>query len=197
MKRKLLVGFVVFLLFCLVFIIFVVNDFFLLSLPTKVTSDNILKITPGMTLEQVYNILGRPLKVNVLNGIHNISCANPHPTLNENISNKTDIRILVNDFISKQKNCCEGRKRDIEQLDDITLVYTKEGFLSSYPMLWVHLDRSFKVYGIYAKEYEAGLLGDDPSIYSFYWAMDSTCTKYNYTKTDKWINKEKFYRCFK
>lgn len=194
MKRKWLV---VFVIFCLVFIIFGVNDFFLLSLPTKVTSDNILKITPGMTLEQVYNILGRPLKVHALHGIHNIGCANPHPTLKENISNKTDIRILVNDFLSKQKYCCEGNKRDIEQLDDVTLIYTKEGLLSSYPMLWVHLDRSFKVNGIYAKEYEAGLLGDDPSIYSFYWATDSICTKYNYTKTDKWINKEKFYSCFK
>jgi hypothetical protein len=65
-------------------------------------------------------------------------------------------------------------------------------------MLWVHLDTTFRVSHIYAKEYEGGVLGfDDTSIYCFGWAMDSAHTKWDYTRTKKWINKEKFYSCFK
>jgi len=193
MKRKLL-G--IFLLIALSWTIIQVINFFNPSLPAKVTSDNILKVTPGMTLEQVCEILGRPLTVEALNGIHKIGCSKMNPTLDTTINSKTDIRQLVFDFIEKQKYCCEGNKEDVEQFNCITLVYTKSGFLASYPMLWVHLDRSFKVNNIYAKEY-GSFLGDDPGIYGFGWAMDSTYTKVDYSKTDKWVNEKKFFRCFK
>lgn len=193
MKRKLL-GLLV--LFILLVSLYYIMGFFNPSLPTKLTSANILKIKPGMTLEQVLNTLGRPLSIEALNGVHNIGCNNSNSTLNQSVNNKTDIRKLVNDFISIQKFCCEGNKKDIQQFDNITLVYTTEGFLSSYSMLWVHLDKSFKVNNVYAKEYEGGFFGDDPGIYGLGWAKDSTGTKYNQTKTNKWINKEKFYRCF-
>ncbi len=177
-------------------ILFIV-DFFSPSLPDKVKSDNILKITPGMTMDQVFDIIGRPLSITGLHGIHKTGCRNPNPTLDIDINKDTDIKKSVHDFICNQKYCCDGNKRDLEEFDNITLVYTKSGFLFSYPMLWVHLDTSFKVNNVYAKEYEGGLLGDDPGIYGFGWAMDSTYTKWDYTKTDKWINKEKFHSCFR
>ena len=148
-------------------------------------------------MDRVFNILGQPFSITGLHGIHKIGCANPNPMLDEEINGNMDIKKLVHDFISNQKCCCDGNKEDIEGFDNITLVYTKRGILVSYPMLWVHLDTSFKVNNVYAKEYEGGLLGDDPGIYGFGWAMDSTYTKRDYTKTDKWMNEEKFYRCFK
>lgn len=194
MKRKTLV---VFLIIGLILAIFYTIDFFSPGLPDKVKSDNILKITPGMTMDQVFNILGRPFTVTGLHGIHKIGCSNPNSMLDEDINENTDIKILVRDVISNQKYCCDGNKEDIEGFDNITLVYTERGMLFCYPMLWVHLDTSFKVNNVYAKEYEGGLLGDDPAIYGFGWAMDSTYTKWDYTKTDKWMNKEKFFRCFK
>lgn len=167
------------------------------SLPDIVKGDNILKIVPGMPVENVFNILGRPFSITALHGIHTMGCANPNPILDVSIHKNTDIKKVVHDFISNQKYCCEGNKRDLEDIDNITLVYTKRGILFSYPMLWVHLDTSYKVHNVFAKEYEGGLLGDDPGIYSFGWAMDSTYTKWDNKKTDKWINKEKFFRCFK
>jgi hypothetical protein len=194
MKRKI---FGVFLIIGLTIVVIFIIDFFAPSLPDKVKSDNILKIVPGMPVENVFSILGRPFSITALNGIHKIGCADPNPSLNESINENTDIKKLVHDFISNQKYCCDGNKRDLKEFNNVTLVYTKRGILFSYPMLWVNLDTSFKVNNVYAKEYEGGLLGDDPGIYGFGWAMDSTYTKWDYTKTDKWMNEEKFYRCFK
>lgn len=150
-----------------------------------------------MTIDQVFSILGRPFSVTGLNGIHKIGCSNPRPMLDEDVNENTDIKKLVHDFISNQKYCCDGNKEDIRGFDKITLVYSKRGLFFSYPMLWVHLDTFFRVNNVYAKEYEGGLFGDDQSIYGYGWAMDSTYTKWDYSKTDKWMNKEKFYRCFK
>lgn len=194
MKRRIL-G--VFVLVGLTLAAFFIVDFFSPSLPNKVKSDNILKITPGMTVDQVFKILGRPLSIKGLHGIHKIGCANPNPILDIDANKNTDIKKLVHDFIRSQKYCCAGNKRDLEEFDNITLVYTKRGLLFSYPMLWVHLDTSFKVNNVYAKEYEGGLLGDDPGIYGLGWAKDSNYNKLGCTKTDKWMDKEKFYRCFK
>lgn len=63
-------------------------------------------------------------------------------------------------------------------------------------MLWVHLDSSFKVYNVYAKQYD-GILGfDDPGIYSISWASDtSTMTMKNGMESS--INEAKFKDCFK
>ena len=193
MKRKI---FGVFLIIALTLTGFYTFDFFSPALPDKVKSDNILKITPGMTMDHVFRILGRPFRVTGLHGIHKMECSNPNPMLDEDINENTDIKKLVHDFIRNQKYCCDGNKDDLEGFDNITLVYTKKGLFFSYPMLWVHLDTSFRVNNVYAKEYEGGLLGDDPGIYGYGWAMDSTLTKWDYSKTDKWMNKETFYRCF-
>ena len=194
MKR---IFFDTFILSGFAFSIYYVFNFFIANLPTNITSNNILRITPGMTLEQVTIILGRPLSVKALIGIHNNECCNPNPTLDQGVNNDTDIEKLVNNFISSQTYCCEGNKDEISQLNQITLVYTHRGFLSSYPMLWVHLDKSFRVNNVFAKEYEGGIFGDDPGIYSLGWGTDSSGTKYNHAKTVKWMNKERFYRCFK
>lgn len=149
-----------------------------------------------MPMDHVFDILGRPFSIAGLHGIHKMGCRNPNPKLDIDINKDTDIKKSVHDFISKQKYCCDGNKSHLEEFDNITLVYTKRGFLFSYPMLWVHLDTSFKVNNVYAKKYEGGLRGDDPGIYGFGWAMDSTNTKHENTKTYYWINKEKFNHCF-
>jgi len=149
-----------------------------------------------MTMNQVFDVLGKPYSISGLRGVHDMGCRNPNPGLNLDINEGSDIRKLVNDFISNQKFCCDGNKRDLEEFNFITLVYTRRGFLVSYPMLWVHLDQSYKVDNIFAKEYEGGPLGNDPGIYFFGFAMDSAYITRDYTKTYRWMNKEKFYRCF-
>jgi hypothetical protein len=71
----------------------------------KVTSINILKINPGMELGEVFNILGSPYSVNALNGIHEISCANPNSSLDILVNKNTDIKNAVRDFITHQNYC--------------------------------------------------------------------------------------------
>ena len=147
-------------------------------------------------MKQVFDILGRPFGITGLHGIHKIGCTHPNPILDAEIDGNTDVKNLVHDFITSKQYCCDGNKEDIEGFDHITLVYTKRGFVVSYPMLWVHLDTSFRVSNVYAKVYECGLFGDDPGIYGCGWAMDSMYSKLDYTKTEKLMNKEKFYKYF-
>jgi hypothetical protein len=193
MKRKIAA---VLLIIAVGFAIFFVIGLFQPSRPVKVTSTNILRVTPGMPLEEVFNILGRPYGISCLHGIHNIGCVSPNPRLDQAVNQTTDVRKLVRSFIESQKSCCEGNKRELAEFNNITLVYTERGLFFSYPMLWVHLDTSFRVKDVYAKEYEGGFFGDDPGIYGFGWATDSTGIKLDYTRTEKWMNEEKFYRCF-
>ncbi|RYD75297.1 MAG: outer membrane protein assembly factor BamE [Sphingobacteriales bacterium] len=184
------------LLISLVLVLSTISIIFYFSqteLPEKVTSANIRKVAPGMSLEQVIQILGTPLKVKTLYGEH-INCKASNPSLDVEINKNTDIRKLVKDFIEKQKYCCDGNKEDIEQRS-ITLQYTRERIFITHPMLWIHLDSSYKVINVYAKRYEGGIFGDDPGIYVYGWEMDladSTHIKYDYNKTKYWINETKF-----
>jgi hypothetical protein len=180
-----------------VLILIYTNIFYNPILPHKVNADNILKIKPGMSLEQVCKILGKPLKIEGLYGSHDISCSKPNYLLIDEVDSKTDIKKIINDFIINKNYCCVTYKKDVQKFNKITLVYTKEGIFNAFPMLWVHIDKSYNVNSIYAKEYEEGFIGDDVEIYSycFVWVFDSTCL--DKTKTEKLINKEKFFRNFK
>jgi hypothetical protein len=176
--------------------IYLVADFFFPGLPSKVKSDNILKITPGMTLNQLTELMGMPLRVTALQGLHNNDCSHPNSMLDEPVYFNSDIQKLVLDFIANQSFCCEGNRQDIDQLGP-TLVYTKEGFFASYPMLWVSLDQTFRVIGVYAKEYHGGLFGNDPGIFSWNVVNDSCYSHYDVCHQKIWMNEESFYRCFK
>lgn len=164
------------------------------DLPYKVKSHNILKISLGMPLDKVMLILGRPLEVEALRGIHDIGCKKPNAMFNEKIDENTDIKHSLATFLASIKYCCEVNKEDIQKLDRITLVYTKEGSFASYPMLWVHLDTTYRVNNIYAKKYD---FFDDAAIYQCSWSMDSSYTKVNYNKIERNIDEKHFYHCFK
>ena len=159
-----------------------------------VTGDKIKLIKPGWTLEQVVATLGRPYKIDASQGLHEIACPKPKSRLDIDINNSTDIRQVVNAFYNDTNYCCDGNKEDLQTMD-ITLTYTRPVRLSKYyPMLWVHLDSSFKVYSVYAKQYD-GLLGfDDPSIYGMSWALDTSTMK---SEIESYIDEPNYNDCFK
>jgi hypothetical protein len=161
-----------------------------------VTGDKIKLIKPGWTLEQVVSTLGRPYKIDASQGLHKIGCPKPKSRLYIDINNSTDIRQVLNAFYNDTNYCCDGNKEDLQTMD-ITLTYTRPVRLSKYyPMLWVHLDSSFKVYSVYAKQYD-GLLGlDDPSIYGMSRAFDTT-TKKMKNEIESYIDEPKYNDCFK
>jgi hypothetical protein len=144
-----------------------------------VNGEKIEQVKVGMTLEQVIHILGRPVKINSNRGMHKIGCKNPRPWLNAEISEETDIRKEVDKIYNDTNYCCEGNRTDLQD-KFVTLTYSKPVlFTFYYPMLWVHLDRNFKVKNVYAKQYD-GILGfDDECIYC-----------------DGVINQKKFSNCF-
>ena len=136
------------------------------DIANNITGDKIKQVKKGMTLEQVVAILGRPYSINSLNGLHDFSCKTPKPRLEMDINNQTNIKAEVEKIYNDTNYCCEGNKEDIQN-KFVTLTYTRPVHLSlHYPMLWVHLDSTYKVYSVYAKQYD-GILGlDDPCIYS-------------------------------
>ena len=150
------------------------------DIANNITGDKIKAIKKGMTLEQVVAILGRPYSINSLNGLHDISCKTPKPRLEIDINNQTNIKAEVEKIYNDTNYCCEGNKEDLQD-KYVTLTYTRPvNFSKHYPMLWVHLDSTYRVSNVYAKQYD-GLFGlDDPCIYS-----------------DGVMDENKFNNCFK
>lgn len=126
------------------------------------TSNDIRKVKVGMTLEEVQNILGQPFEVTSGIGIHKMTCEKPKKSLKQDLSSNSNIRDIVNEKFSETDFCCEAYKNNLKNKKSSTLVYTKRVSPWMYPMLWVHLDDSFKVSSVYAKEYKGF---DDSGIY--------------------------------
>jgi hypothetical protein len=160
-----------------------------------VTGDKIKQVKPGWNLEQVLATLGRPYNIYASQGLHDIICPNAKPRLEININNTTDIRHVVTVFYNDTNFCCHGNKEDL-QTKEVTLTYTRPVKLSKYyPMLWVHLDSTFRVYSICAKQYD-GITGiDDPIIYNMSWVFDATTMKMK-NEIKSYIDERKFNDCF-
>lgn len=130
------------------------------------TEKEIRQVKIGMTIEQVVDILGRPYEINSLAGLHNIGCINPNPMLEVSVNQQTNMRQVVDTTFSKTDFCCEGNRDDLSE-KRATLVFTRNvKALGSYPMLWIHLDKDFRVREVYAKSYDGYFGIDDHTIYS-------------------------------
>ena len=136
------------------------------------TANEIRNVKLGMTLEEVEEILGRPFQIKALVGLHDLTCKRPKHRLLEDISLNSPIRDIVNQKFSETDYCCVGNKEDLEK-KRVTLVYTHTvEFSKNYPMLWIHLNSSFRVASVFAKQYDGYLGFDDPCIYSLNAARD-------------------------
>lgn len=161
-----------------------------------VDGNKIKQVKPGMTLDDVISLLGRPYKIDASKGIHNIDCKNPRSRLEIDVNSSSDIKSIIDKFYYDTNYCCEANEEDMRS-KHITLTYTRPvTFCKNYPMLWVHLDKDFKVYNVYAKCYD-GILGlDDPGIYSISWAIDTATSGMKYGTTQSFINEKLFNDCF-
>ena len=141
-----------------------------------ITGDKIKQVIPGMTLEQVINILGKPYRIEAPLGIHDKNCVKPEPKLDLEVTKQTNIIKITESIYNHPKYCCEASKHN----KTITFTYSKPVLLSkNYAMLWVHFDSTYKVSSIYAKRYEGVAKLDDPEVYY-------------HTKHMVRINKDKF-----
>lgn len=168
------------------------------NIAAGVTGDKIKQVKPGMSMEEVVSILGNPYGLESMAGLHTFQCQHPKPSLQIAVTKSLDIRKAVDDFYNDTIYCCPGNRED-KQTKEITLIYTKPvEFSMHYPMLWIHLDSSFRVYGVYAKRYDGFLGLDDPCIYSQYWErmFDSIGTVTFTGNIDYFIDEPKFAECF-
>ena len=136
------------------------------DLSGEFSSIDIRQVKIGMDLEEVQEILGKPYQINALEGLHELTCKQPKSRLIQDINSDIKIREIVNRKYAETDYCCEGNKDDLKY-KGVTLVYSKrKEFSRHYPMLWVHLDSNFKVWNVFAKQYDGYLGFDDPCIYS-------------------------------
>ena len=166
------------------------------DMPREITGVAIKAVKPGMTLEQVLSILGRPYKISERVLTHNISCQNPRAGFDEDIHSATNIKKTVDKIYSDSSFCCEGYKEDIPT-KTVTFTYTRPIFSKCYPMLWVHFDRDSRVYSVYAKRYVRFMtFVEHEGIYDLSWGEDWKAQKIRHDTTTGYINKEAFIDCF-
>lgn len=132
----------------------------------------IRQIEPGMSLEQVISILGRPYEIAALNGLHNSNCTAPSPRWELTPDHINNIRSFFDSAFADPHACCSGNRED-KRHKGLTLVYTRPVFAWRYPMLWVHLDSNYLVESIYARAYNSLLGKDETSFYNVYEQPDT------------------------
>ena len=158
------------LMLCLVLIIICCHSGINANKNTIHYSD-IEKIHIGMPLDSVVLVLGQPYAFSSDLGCHDLTCKNPRVV--SNITKGTDIVHCIDSIYQDTNYCCEANRENMMNIEKhATLDYTEDpSFLKSifnspmfsYPMLWVHLDKDYRVSNVYAKYY--GLM-DEKCVYS-------------------------------
>ncbi len=160
-----------------------------------ITGDKIKQVKPGMTLEQVISILGKPYQIHILRGVHDGICKSTK-FRDINISTESNVPLIVDELYRDTTYCCAENKRDSARTS-LILTYSRPVFFAQYyPMLWVHLDEEMKVYNVFAKRYEGFLLSADPVIYSTSWGRDSVTLERKHEKIVMSIDETLFDNCF-
>ena len=141
------------------------------NIANGITGTEIKQIEIGMPFEKTISILGKPFKIENLEGQHSIAhCKNPK-LLEMSVNRNTDIIQVVDSFFNGTY-CCDSWKESIQK--GVTLEYTKRpcflrNLFSNFPMLWVHLDSNYCVLSVYARELDLDL---KPVIYSLHRKFD-------------------------
>lgn len=128
---------------------------------------DIEQIYIGMPLDSVVQLLGQPYTFSTDLGRHDLTCEHPRAVSDIKMRNETDIIHVIDSIYQDTNYCCETNREMMNKEKNTTLTYTKRplflmSILKAYPMLWVHLDRNYRVSSVYAKYYDA----DDKCIYS-------------------------------
>jgi hypothetical protein len=127
----------------------------------KISANSIRSIQLGDSLEMVLLTLGSPKEYYVETFTsHKIGCKNPKGNISGKFKNISDLMRKISSQFNDTISCCSP---DDKPHFSVTLTYTEPKYFLSHPMLWVHLDKNRRVYGVYAKDYT---LFDDICIYN-------------------------------
>lgn len=161
----------------------------------SVTANKIKQIKPGTSLNELIVILGRPFRIEESGGSHNIGCNSPIPSFEIEVNNSTNIQNQIETIFKRVDTCCSSALEHMKY-KTVTLTYTKSKKINlwCYPMLWVHMDKNLKVIGVYAKSYD---WLDDIGIYNYSCSYNENLLKFDYDKTEKFIQEEIFNGYFK
>ncbi|MCL2289344.1 MAG: hypothetical protein FWC34_01375 [Bacteroidetes bacterium] len=166
------------------------------NIANGITGTEIKQIEIGMPFEEIISILGKPFTIENRNGQHSIvHCKNPK-LLEMSVNKNTDIIQVVDSFFNGTY-CCDAYKESIQK--GVTLQYTKRhcffrNLFSNFPMLWVHLDSSYCVHSVYAREFDLDL---KPVIYSLSKKIDYDTWEEIPNEISLYINDELLEKYFK
>jgi hypothetical protein len=158
-----------------------------------IKSEDIRKIWPGMSMEQVLKILGRPYGFNALMGMHTIGCATGDTQEYDiEVTDDLTIRKRIAELLNDSIWCCDGNRED-KMHKQFCFTYTRNVSLFPHPMLRVHFDGNYEVSFVYAKKY-AGW--DSYCIYNCSWKWDDLRQTDIKGDTSLFIDQADFADCF-
>lgn len=179
--------------FCsIVGIIFLINQIRISNYnKEKINVSSIRSIQPGDSLEKVVLMLGNPKEYSIETFVsHRIGCDNPKGSIEGKFKNLSKLQEAITTQFKDTISCCSPENRPHF---NITITYTEPNYFFGYPMLWVHLDRNRRVYGVYIKDYS---LLDDICIYSSSCNMNDSTFESIYNQQEHYENKEIFEEIF-
>ena len=139
-----------------------------------VTAERVEQVRRGMSAVQLLAVLGRPYNVDSYKGSGTHSIENCHGAeanegiVNAEVSDTLNIEALFRRATadSSVHKCDIGDFRARDR--NTTFTYSRRvSGVGSYPMLWVHLDSTAHVSGVYVKQYTPYFfIEDDAVVYS-------------------------------
>lgn len=122
---------------------------YILNSRSNIKGENIKKIEGGMSLDDLESLIGKPVEIIESPGLHDIGCKNPREL---KIDANKKMSLSIEEFYGDTNYCCEGNREDLQD-KNVSLTYTERKTLG-HAMLWVDLDSTLKVSGVYVKRYD-------------------------------------------
>jgi hypothetical protein len=130
-------------------ILFLYFSPYILNSRSNIKGENIKKIGYGMSLDDLELLIGKPIEIIEVPGLHDIGCKNPKEL---KIDANKKMSLTIEEFYKDTNYCCEGNREDLQD-KNVSLTYTERKTLG-HAMLWVDLDSTLRVNGVYVKRYE-------------------------------------------
>ena len=111
----------------------------------------VINLELGSTIETVISKIGVPLTIEGKWITHSIKdCNRNNIKTRSNVKNENHLYSIFEKFEKDTTYCCESFKNS-KKTQGFVLTYSQVKWFEDYTMLWIHLDREYKLIGVYSK----------------------------------------------
>ena len=111
----------------------------------------IINLELGSSIDTVISKIGPPLTIEGKWHTHDFkNCNRKNVKIKSNVKNEKHLYSIINRFKRDTTYCCDSFK-SAKMTRGLTLTYTNSKSYEDYTMLWIHLDKDYKLVGVYSK----------------------------------------------